>query len=197
MRLTNMICHVTAAAAVNGMTYNPKTFRWEGNENEIRGFEAEKNPTPPRPALISNVNHSGSKLGIQVVGGMVFDPASMSWLKVDEDSEEDDHDPFEGFDDLMDQDMLSIDGFSGGGADSGIGPIFGGRSAEGSRSGRLSGGFGEFVVGEEFDVGPEFVRRQREEEDRWRKKVDGWISTGEATKIENRWAIRELLAENR
>ncbi|KAH8145781.1 uncharacterized protein LAJ45_10258 [Morchella importuna] len=183
-----------AAAAVNGMTYNSKTFKWEGNENEVKGFETEKIPTPPRPALISNVNHSGSKLGIQVVGGMVFDPASMSWLKVDEDPDEENDDPFEGFDDLMDHDMTS-NGFSGDGGDSAIGPIFGGGSAGGgSRSGtRLSGGYGEFVVGEEFDVGPEFVRRQREEEDRWRKRVDGWISTGEATKMENKWAIRDLL----
>jgi hypothetical protein len=33
----------------------------------------------------------------------------------------------------------------------------------------------EWLVGEEFDVGPEFVRRQREEEERWRRKCEKWL----------------------
>ncbi|KAL7267064.1 hypothetical protein RUND412_010364 [Rhizina undulata] len=200
------ISSLPKAQAVNGMTYNPRTYRWEGNEAEVRNFE-NQNTTPPRPALITNVNTSGSKMGIQVVGGMVFDPSRMCWLKVDEDPDESDDDPFEGVEDLMDHDMVSIDGHSGGMLSTGGGGVAGsvgaggfgnnGAGMFGGGGARMSGGFGEFVVGEEFDVGPEFMRRQREEEDRWRKKVDGWISTGEATKPSNRWALRELLAENR
>ncbi|RPB00087.1 hypothetical protein L873DRAFT_1766726 [Choiromyces venosus 120613-1] len=187
--------------AVNGMTYNPKTYRWEGNEGDVKGFETQ-NPTPPRPALIANVNHNGSKLGIQVVRGMVFDPSRMCWLKVDEDPDEEEHDPFEGLDDLQDHDMISIDRYSGG-MDEGFGGgnVFGGSGSGagvgGSRGTRLSGGFGEFVVGEEFDVGPEFVRRQREEEERWRRRVEGWASQGEASKLGNKWALRELLTDQR
>ncbi|PWW72645.1 hypothetical protein C7212DRAFT_360017 [Tuber magnatum] len=187
--------------AVNGMTYNPKTYRWEGNEGDVKGFETQ-NPTPPRPALIANVNQNGSKLGIQVVRGMVFDPSRMCWLKVDEDPDEEEHDPFEGLDDLQDHDMISIDRYSGG-MDEGFGGgnFFGGSGSGvgvgGPRGTRLSGGFGEFVVGEEFDVGPEFVRRQREEEERWRRRVEGWISQGEASKLGNKWALRELLMDQR
>jgi len=187
--------------AVNGMTYNPKTYRWEGNEGDVKGFETQ-NPTPPRPALIANVNQNASKLGIQVVRGMVFDPSRMCWLKVDEDPDEEEHDPFEGFDDLQDHDMISIDRYSGG-MDEGFGGgnVFGGSGSGagvgGSRGARLSGGFGEFVVGEEFDVGPEFVRRQREEEERWRRRVEGWVSQGEASRLGNKWALRELLTDQR
>ncbi|KAG0642552.1 hypothetical protein HOY80DRAFT_881474 [Tuber brumale] len=186
--------------AVNGMTYNPKTYRWEGNESDVKGFETQ-NPTPPRPALIANVNQNGSKLGIQVVRGMVFDPSRMCWLKVDDDPDEEEHDPFEGLDDLQDHDMISIDRYSGGMDEGFGGNVFGGSGSGagvgGPRGTRLSGGFGEFVVGEEFDVGPEFVRRQREEEERWRRRVEGWVSQGEASKLGNKWALRELLADQR
>ncbi|KAI9759390.1 MAG: hypothetical protein M4579_002379 [Chaenotheca gracillima] len=61
----------------------------------------------------------------------------------------------------------------------------------------------DWLVGEEFDVGPEFIRRQREEEDRWRRKVGRWISksTNSTTdsiedlgsgREEWRWSIRDL-----
>lgn len=179
--------------AANGMVYNPRTFRWEGNEKDLRAFDVPEHRTPPRPALITKVNQSGSKMGIQVVGGMVFDPSRMCWLKVDEDPDDED-DPFEGLDDLP-EDIMSIDGQSAAGVHttsnsvvmSGVGGPFGAAS-------RISGGFGEFVVGEEFDVGPEFLRRQREEEDRWRKGTEGWI-TPDAAKRENRYLI--LQAETR
>jgi len=179
------------------MVYNENTFRWDGNDKDLRAFELPENRTPPRPALITKVNQSGSKMGIQVVGGMVFDPSRMCWLKVDEDPDDED-DPFEGLDDLP-EDIMSLDGQSVAGAQttsnsvvmSGVGGAFGGAA-------RISGGFGEFVVGEEFDVGPEFVRRQREEEDRWRKTTDGWIHpSADLAKRENRCYWRELLGETR
>src|SRR3982074_2502207 len=88
------------------MWYNPTTFRWEGNENDLSPFDAptsspslsaaslqthvlrdkdgphqyrEKENTTPRPALITNINSSQN---VQVVGGMVFDPQRMCWLKM-------------------------------------------------------------------------------------------------------------------
>lgn len=72
------------------MWYNPSTYRWEGNENDLSPFDQvstpstasvpshylrekdhqvyrEKENTTPRPALIQNVNSSQN---VQVVGGM-------------------------------------------------------------------------------------------------------------------------------
>ena len=56
----------------------------------------------------------------------------------------------------------------------------------------------EWLVGEEFDVGPEFVKRQRAEEERWRMKVEGWVGGGVVRddgsgKDSWRWAITKLL----
>lgn len=70
------------------MWYNPSTYRWEGNENDLSPFDQvstpstasvpshyfrekeiyrEKENSTPRPALIQNVNSSQN---VQVVGGM-------------------------------------------------------------------------------------------------------------------------------
>lgn len=55
-------------------------------------------------------------------------------------------------------------------------------------------------VAEEYDVGPEFVRRQRMEEDRWKRKVDKWLRNDEEVAAEEfegfggwKWAIREFV----
>ena len=49
----------------------------------------------------------------------------------------------------------------------------------------------QWVVGEEFDVGPEFVRRQKEEEGIWRRIVAPWVggSRGEGYKFD----IRDMI----
>ena len=59
----------------------------------------------------------------------------------------------------------------------------------------------EWTVAEEFDVGPEFVRRQRNEEDRWKRKVEKWLQTEEEAFTDDfdgprgwRWAIRDLVS---
>lgn len=176
--------------------YNPRTYSWEGNEKDLRQFDRVETPTTPRPALITNVNQT-AKIGVQVVGGMVFDPTRMCWLKVDEDPE-DEADPFEGLEDLVEQDMMSIDGSGSSAVPPGNNTIImGGMTSFGSigRLGGMGAISGEFVVGEEFDVGPEFVRRQREEEERWRSGVEGWISSDLAARPEARYALRELLGE--
>src|SRR3569833_4137911 len=77
------------------MFYNPVTMRWEGNENALSAFDPpasspstaslppymirEKENATPRPALITPI---GATKGVQVVGGMVFDPQNMCWLKL-------------------------------------------------------------------------------------------------------------------
>ncbi|KAL2149480.1 hypothetical protein VTH82DRAFT_8131 [Thermothelomyces myriococcoides] len=185
------------AKMVKGMWYNPETFRWEGNDHALHAFDApaassstgsghhhmirERETATPRPALITNI---GATKGVQVVGGMVFDPQNMRWLKLAPqnrsgnggahdglDALDDEEDVFKDIPDLEERTIASSDGDNP----------------------RVSDVNHEWPVGEEFDVGPEFVRRQREEEVRWRKKCHLWISNlvdrGDAWK----WAIRDIV----
>ncbi|AEO61777.1 hypothetical protein MYCTH_2312336 [Thermothelomyces thermophilus ATCC 42464] len=187
------------AKMVKGMWYNPEMFRWEGNDNALNAFEVpatssstgsghqhmvrERETATPRPALITNI---GVTKGVQVVGGMVFDPQNMCWLKLAPqnrsgkggaldglDAFDDEEDVFKDIPDLEERTMASSDGGNP----------------------RVSDVNHEWPVGEEFDVGPEFVRRQREEEERWRKKCHLWINNqadrGDAWK----WAIRDIVNE--
>ena len=199
-----------------GMQWNPSLFRWEGNENVLAPFDVptaspgaaglaspkSSGSCKAAPALIANV---GASNGVQMSGGMVFDPQRMCWLKAAPSqcaagrsdsspfspvSGDEEDDPFAGFEDLDDAPKVSkaqphegTDGFGG--------PLP-------SRAGKADGlGLSEdvepLVMGEEFDVGPEFVKRLRAEEERWRSKVDGWV--GESIKRDDgnkewRWAIR-------
>ncbi|KAK7981133.1 hypothetical protein PG989_013590 [Apiospora arundinis] len=182
---------------INGMTYNPDTYRWEGNETVLNAFEVpasspssaslppsmrgEKEASTPRPMLIQAM---GSSKGVRRVGDMIFDPDMFTWHKVDPNttptmarpgdpmdivSEEDD-DPFKDIPDLEDKDAEAGDGGQGGVSQ-----------------------MDDWLVGEEFDVGPEFVRRQREEEDRWRKKCEKWVGTVDRDNDTWRWAIRDIV----
>ncbi|MCJ1466646.1 hypothetical protein MMC07_005266 [Pseudocyphellaria aurata] len=204
---------VNSAKTLKGMQWNPTLFKWEGNENALASFDAAiQPPHSPKnaasvggpkaaPALISNVG--ATKGGVQVVGGMVFDPQRMCWLKMapsqtsrhqsgtssnprSPDTIDQDEDPFAGLDDLDDdKDKKSV---VGAGFDEGMSVGMGTKNS----------GDDEWLVGEEFDVGPEFVRRQRAEEDKWRKKVEGWVGKGireqgSETGYEGedwRWALR-------
>ncbi|KAI9813894.1 MAG: hypothetical protein M1832_006041 [Thelocarpon impressellum] len=202
-----------SAKSVKGMQYNPTLFRWEGNENALAPFDA---PLPPpsqtsplshaahgpaeassrfeggasqRPALITNINTASPT--VQVVGGMVFDPQRMCWLKLSQqqsaaDEEADDSDdPFAGLDDLDEGGRPSREAQT---AEAGAGATKGAGAAKGAD---------EWLVGEEFDVGPEFVRRQRDEEERWRRKVSAWVCGGDADARESdewRWGIRDVVA---
>ncbi|KAI9782233.1 MAG: hypothetical protein M1839_005347 [Geoglossum umbratile] len=179
--------------SIKGMTYNPKRYCWDGNENALASFDsaAPDNNSPrgsesakletPRPALITNVN---ATKGVQVVGGMVFDPQRMCWLKMTpEEGNEDADDPFADVPDLDD----------GTKRDTNTTATAGGSSSFGSVAGGV--GTGDWCVGEEFDVGPEFVKRQREEEARWRRKVESWVMKGREEGDETwRWSIRDLTA---
>ncbi|KAK0705115.1 hypothetical protein B0H67DRAFT_499518 [Lasiosphaeris hirsuta] len=185
---------------VKGMCYNPETFRWEGNDNVLSAFEApasspstasvpqylvrERENATPRPALITNI---GTTKGVQVVGGMVFDPQNMCWLKLGpQTGKPEQSDPMDGFNALDDDEDVFKDI-----------PDLEDRTMESSEAGqgRVSDIKDDWLVGEEFDVGPEFIRRQREEEDRWRKKCGAWVTgvgqrdRGDAWK----WAIRDIV----
>ena len=209
-----------------GMSYNPNTYRWEGNENALdifdvpeftpRGISPNGVNTSPngKPALIANVGLGAQ--GVQVVGGMVFDPRRMCWLKIAEGSQsksgagphlrggsvqlEEEQDVFAGLEDLMEE-SESQSVFSGRGgerlgrrnvsAESEAQDVAGGGAASGD----------ELLVGEEFDVGPAFVKRQQSEEERWSRKVDRWLRkdvdlTDQGDRKGGwRWAIRQLALE--
>ncbi|XP_044724584.1 cytokinesis regulator [Hirsutella rhossiliensis] len=164
---------------VNGMFYNADTYRWEGNENVLN---ADKEASTPRPALITNI--SATK-GVQVVGGMVFDPQNMCWLKMGlpNHAKSETSDTMDGFNALDDEEDVFKDI-----------PDLEDNAVE-ERDGRGSDIKDDWLVGEEFDVGPEFIRRQREEEDRWRKKCEKWIGQGSRDRDVWRWTIRHLVSQ--
>ncbi|CAL3966862.1 unnamed protein product [Diplocarpon coronariae] len=198
--------------SVKGMYYNPYTYRWEGNENELTTFDVpasspsmtptshifrekglqvyrEKENTTPRPALIQNVN---SSLNVQVVGGMVFDPQRMCWLKMpskQQNSKSDEGDTMHGCDAIEDEedvfkDVPDLEDSSTKEADE-----VGGRKSDGASTLK-----DEWLVGEEFDVGPEFVKRQREEEERWRRKCEKWVGASLDRGADDwRWSIRDVV----
>ena len=234
-----------------GMLWNPQLYRWEGNENALAPFDVpppDFYPRQPSPlgqdargkgspggggrekvALISQI---GNVSGVQVVGGMVFDPRSMRWLKMAENANtssggmrgggsvgdvevEEEEDVFAGLEDLKEEDETKSHRSSAVGNHRHAGEQQYGLpgsarerkasagsdgSAEGEE-GHSSDEYGGGVVAEEFDVGPEFVRRQRAEEERWRRKVDKWLrGTAEEEGVEDaygrggwRWGIRELV----
>jgi hypothetical protein len=139
-------------------------------------------PSPPRPALISQIS---VPRGVQYEGRMVFDPVKMTWLKAPRPTNDltspseldEDEDPFAGLDDLKDNESVAGgNGIGGAGTPNPEDPTF---------------------VGEEFDVGPGFIRRQRDEEAIWRRRVEGWVG-GLRDDGEQRggwrWAIRDFAA---
>ena len=201
---------LNTAKTLKGMSWNPILFRWEGNENALATFEvpiaqppALASPKSPgsgkaAPALIANV---GATKGVQMSGGMVFDPQRMCWLKVasqhtqprhgsssnpvSPDTNDDTDDPFAGLDDL--DDALKMKSMAGQGNEASTNG-----TAVAQKNSMVDD---EWLVGEEFDVGPEFVRRQKAEEDRWRSKVGGWVGDGVVRdegmgRVNWRWAIR-------
>lgn len=87
-------------AVVGEMKWNPKTLRWEGNENALSAFEGPAAKSV-RPALITQLTGSviGSPMGRSTpgarrVGNMIFDPIRMCWLA---DTQEDEIDVFADF----------------------------------------------------------------------------------------------------
>lgn len=180
------------------MRYNPATYQWEGNEKAVLDFDSAipKSPKNP-PALITNV---GAIQNAQVVGEMVFDPKSMCWLKLALQKPgndglaiaRDEDDVFAGLDDL--QERVPRTGIIGGQAGN-ISDEFAHDMSGDDRSGGESSD--EWPITEEFDVGPEFIKRQRAEEEKWRRKVDRWV-VHDRDKLDGdwRWAIRCLVGIN-
>ncbi|KAK8086509.1 cytokinesis regulator [Apiospora phragmitis] len=165
---------------VNGMTYNPDTYRWEGNENALNAFEVPAS-SPSTASLsfragkgsIDAAADAHSSNGLKQ-GCAPLDPnttPTMARPGDPMDIVEEDDDPFKDIPDLEEKDTEGGEG----------GP------------GRVSEMHDDWLVGEEFDVGPEFVRRQREEEERWRKKCEKWVGTVDRDNDAWRWAIRDIV----
>ncbi|TGJ83515.1 hypothetical protein E0Z10_g5247 [Xylaria hypoxylon] len=183
---------------INGMTYNPVTFRWEGNENVLNAFDvpasspsATSLPQPiirdrdtgtPRPVLITNIN---TKKEVRRMGDMVFDPQNMCWLEVKTATPGgvQSEDPMAGFAALEEEDPFKDI------------PDLEDKVSTNSGPGRVSDVREDWLVGEEFDVGPEFVRRQHEEEARWRRKCEKWTSKVVRNRTDWRWAIRDIVMQ--
>lgn len=237
---------LSEAKSLKGMLYNPAMYRWEGNENAVTPFDvpassvggspirsrdgtlhSPKHSTVAQPALITNVGQVAT--GVQVVGGMVFDPKKMCWLKMAPSQTqgsahgsqqggiglrggatvgsmqlEEEEDVFAGLEDLKEEDE-----FTSGSLRSGIGAAAGAAAGQNGRKvsegsgdgeGKCGSGSGDegWLVGEEFDVGPEFIRRQRNEEEKWRRKVEKWLRPETAVEDRGRnswrWAIREVVS---
>lgn len=199
-----------------GMHYNPALFRWEGNENALAPFDVPEfhprgqspggSPNSKPPALITNMN-VGQAGGVQVVGGMVFDPRRMCWLKmagpehqvptnnrnVGSVTLEEEEDVFAGLEDLKEEDETASRRSRHSSHLSPATP----RDREVSGETHNSGD--ETLLIEEFDVGPEFVRKQRHEESRWREKVSMWIGDRQEPSADDtsgwRWSIRDIAVD--
>lgn len=177
--------------------------RWEGNENAVIGFDPPSSPKSPKasPALITN---AGARPGVQVVGGMVFDPQRMCWLKMAPRQPgnrsstlvaDEDEDVFAGLDDLEDR-PKKADAVENSRRTFSRGSGSGDAAADGEdRSGDESSD--EWPITEEFDVGPEFIRRQRAEEEKWKRKVGKWVDSSFKSFGDRwRWAIRDMVRSN-
>ncbi|KAM0713773.1 hypothetical protein Q7P37_010735 [Cladosporium fusiforme] len=209
---------ITIAKTEKGMTYNPQTLRWEGNENTLTHFDIPpplETPTPtsnhphtsymdqmdqpnllpppsaspPRPALIAPMS---AATNMQVNGGMVFDPHLMKWLKIKNGR------------DVSGQMSPSVtdeeeDVFAGLEDLKENTPNFGnGASTTGMQSpvSMANAGMGE--VHEEFDLGPRFIHTQRDEEVTWRRRCESWFPTRGGPRVEDegwRWAVRDVLKQ--
>ncbi|EGC48262.1 cytokinesis regulator [Histoplasma capsulatum var. duboisii H88] len=189
---------VHEAKSVKGMRYNPATYKWEGNENATVEFEPIPSPRSPRttPALITNV---GATSGVQVVGGMVFDPQRMCWLKVaaTQSGKEvitlapDEEDVLEGLDDLKEMQQKSNNASRTAQISNDMAALDNIANLEDKSAGESSD---EWPITEEFDVGPEFIKRQRAEEEKWRRKVSKWITPDRTTLGDGwRWVIRDMV----
>lgn len=162
----------------------------------MHDFDVPSTPKSPKPApaLISNM---GMADNVQTVGGMIFDPQRMCWLRAASPGSgymggiapEDEDDVFAGLGDLDDKPAGSIQRDSETLEDCNL------QGADADPSAGESSDEGPMT--EEFDVGPEFVRRQRAEEDKWRRKVNKWVGSDRSDREAYwRWAIRDLVADD-
>jgi len=178
-----LISHISTTRGVQverGMVFDPRQMKW-------LKLDAR-----------SLAQHNNAGAG----GNDMLSPSSMSV--------EEEEDPFAGLEDLPDEnarpdtamgkrdsnrDSAVFGGTMGGSGALGYGDDFGGGAGMlgGGRGG--GGGMDNTVVAEEFDVGPEFVKRQKAEEANGRRRVDVWFGGWEEVRRGYdegwSWGIRE------
>ncbi|OAX77572.1 hypothetical protein ACJ72_08128 [Emergomyces africanus] len=130
---------------------------------------------------------------------MVFDPQRMCWLKVSaaQSGKEnvtlapDQEEVLEGLDDIEERPQKSNNASRGAQTANDMVALDNIANLEDKSGGESSD---EWPITEEFDVGPEFIKRQRAEEEKWRRKVGKWV-TADRTALGDgwRWAIRDLV----
>ena len=124
----------------------------------------------------------------------MFDPRQMKWLKLNKSRDvsgpmspsvtdgEDEDDAFAGIDDLKDEESAF--------------PGVGGASGNGLASPVSMAAAGASDVHEEFDLGPQFIRLQRDEEAAWRRRCEAWFPGDGECRVDDgrwRWSIREMV----
>jgi hypothetical protein len=181
---TSTLASATLTPALSTPTFAPHTHHHHSIHHQHShsnplfhpsNMPRQNPPSPPRqPALI---HHKSQPLGVRVDNGMVFDPRQMRWLKLGRSpsglyegspSVDEEEDPFAGIEDLKDDSTrVSV----GAGASTGNAAID-----------------DNSFVGEEFDVGPAFRKRQKDEEATWRRMVGAWFPdspTGSAVEVQD------------
>jgi hypothetical protein len=141
----------------------------------------EKETPTPRPLLITNFN---TKKESRRMGDMVFDPQNMCWLKVETGgATTTEDDPMAGFAAMEEEDPFKDI------------PDLEDKVSSANGHGRVSDIREDWLVGEEFDVGPAFVKRLHDEEARWRRKCEKWTGKVSRNRTDWRWAIRDIVMQ--
>ncbi|KAF4623406.1 hypothetical protein D9613_002100 [Agrocybe pediades] len=205
-----------APKVIGEMKWNPKTLRWEGNDQVLREFEVAVG-TSTRPALITHLSSStiGSPVGTlasgaRIVGNMVFDPTRMCWIST-LPPEEDEPDVFAN---LADDEEEGDSWESKGGTIRANVPRTSDASSTGtlsdaraeapspacshsrtiSESGSDRGSRASMVV---CDVDDAFIESCRKAEERHRQEMKGWktsLSRQEASLASDRSYLFEIRA---
>lgn len=199
----------TQERRVGDMVYNPSSHRWEGNESVLTEFE-QIQTSPSRPALITNAaigslkrnskppivpadlsriststHSSGGSNNVKVVGDMLFDPVKMCWVHTGgADYEED---VFANIDD---------DNWTSNGADDSFTRTTTSLHDDDTDEGMMTirGRKGDFEVGDEFDLSPEFIREAMAAEQDHYKALKGWISPNSSSVVDRQYLfeIRDI-----
>ncbi|BFZ55582.1 hypothetical protein PYCC9005_002623 [Savitreella phatthalungensis] len=166
-----------SARKINDMAYDPIEQKWVGNEVDACVFDEQSSRRRRLGAIVpeSITSHN-----------MLFDNKAMRWVCAPGTKIE--PDPFQEAD-ADDSPNVRSDRQRATGV-----------SGEQSTSSKATSGTMAitdcFALGEEFDVGPAFVRRQREAHHTWASRIRGWIvARDETVRRADLWQLFRLLHE--
>lgn len=187
----------TNVKGYNGnMQFNLETCKWVGNNEDLKRFDNTNSKTPGLIAYISSKD-------IQIVGDMVFDPVKMKWINLNQEAANED--PFQESDELevvntktahsMYHCPVNASENSYSYQNQNQKEILSGniqprrQLSTRTNADRTAGSASmhesyldnndRYVVGNEFELLTDSVRRFRHEESRWEQKVQGWFPPNE------------------